>query len=210
MTIREIVSTLRKQGIKISVYERKDGGLVITSINGTSYRGKTGNKVARFMINESLSERRSMQLERITRQRNWSKPSVKTTEELNRYLKRVQRKWRKAGIKGTISKRNLKNMIQERGLEGATNYLSEMERHAEGLAYNSQIDGLIARLEQDLVNVESDEEEEAIEALIDKLKRNRDNISFEMVQRIYDEIYNWESDAIEIDTLISRIDSILS
>lgn len=210
MTLRESVKELQKRGINITYYERKDGGIVVTSINGTKYRGKTGNKVVRFMMNQELSSRRASQLSRITRQRNWSSPRIESTEDMNRQLKRVQRLWRKEGIRGTISKRNLKIMIQERGFEGAKTYLIEMERHARGLAYNSQIDGLIARMEQDLVNIHDENEQSLIQSVIDKLKANRDNISFEDVTRIYDELYNYEQDSIGAGAFAERVNRILS
>ena len=209
MTLREAVEQLQKQGIKIKFYVRKDGGIVVQKIGDVSYSGKAGNKVVREMAGIELSTRRAKQLERINKQRNWSKPKIKVSDKMNTQLKRVQRLWREKGIKGTISKRNLKLMIQERGVEGAKIYLQEMERHAKGLAYNSQIEGLLARLEQDLINIHDSDEQAKLRALIDKIKINKDKLSPQDVNAIYDELYNYETGSLNAGALEDRIDRII-
>lgn len=209
MTLKEMVTELESRGYKVKYYVRNDGGIVIQQINNRKFQGKKGNRAARLLLNQELSERRATQLRRITRQRNWTQPKIKTPADLERALKRVQRKWRKAGIRGTISKRNLRKMIEERGLEEAERYIIEMERHAEGLAYNSQIEGLIARLQEDILNIEDSESQSLLQECIDLIEENRDRISPQDIFAIFDELYNFEAGALHITILYQRIHSII-
>lgn len=208
MSLRQIVMELIARGHKVTYYVRKDGGLVIHSIDGTHYSGKTGNAVARKMLGVALSTRRKVQLERINTQRNWKKSKTPIPEDLEKYRLKVNRLLRKSVKVGTLSKQNLRVMIEERGVEGAWEYLKEQERRARGLAYNSVINGLIARLEEDKLSAPSDEVEKLSE-LIEDIKANMDNISFDSVFRIFDELYNYEMGSLSIDTLIQRVRAIL-
>ena len=208
MTLRQIVMELIARGHKVNYYVRKDGGLVIHSIDGTHYSGKTGNAVARKMLGVALSTRRKVQLERINTQRNWKKSQTPIPEDLEKYRLKVNRLLRKSVKVGTLSKRNLREMIEERGVEGAWEYLKEQERRARGLAYNSVINGLLARLEEDKLTAPI-EEQEKLESLIQDIRNNMDNISFDSVFRIFDELYNYEMGQLSIDTLASRVRSIL-
>ena len=208
MTLRQIVMELIARGHKVNYYVRKDGGLVIHSIDGTHYSGKTGNAVARKMLGVALSTRRKVQLERINTQRNWKKSKTPIPEDLDKYRLKVNRLLRKSVKVGTLSKRNLREMIEERGVEGAWEYLKEQERRARGLAYNSVINGLLARLEEDKLTAPI-EEQEKLESLIEDIRNNMDNISFDSVFRIFDELYNYEMGQLSIDTLVSRVRSIL-
>lgn len=208
MTLRQIVMELIARGHKVNYYVRKDGGLVIHSIDGTHYSGKTGNAVARKMLGVALSTRRKVQLERINTQRNWKKSQTPIPEDLEKYRLKVNRLLRKSVKVGTLSKRNLREMIEERGVEGAWEYLKEQERRARGLAYNSVINGLLARLEEDKLTAPI-EEQEKLDSLIQDIRNNMDNISFDSVFRIFDELYNYEMGQLSIDTLVSRVRSIL-
>lgn len=208
MSLRQIVMELIARGHKVTYYVRKDGGLVIHSIDGTHYSGKTGNAVARKMLGVALSTRRKVQLERINTQRNWKKSKTPIPEDLEKYRLKVNRLLRKSVKVGTLSKQNLRVMIEERGVEGAWEYLKEQERRARGLAYNSVINGLIARLEEDKLSAPSDEVEKLSE-LIEDIKANMDNISFDSVFRIFDELYNYEMGSLSIDTLVQRVRAIL-
>ena len=208
MSLRQIVMELIARGHKVTYYVRKDGGLVIHSIDGQHYSGKTGNAVARKMLGVALSTRRKVQLERINTQRNWKKSKTPIPEDLEKYRLKVNRLLRKSVKVGTLSKQNLRVMIEERGAEGAWEYLKEQERRARGLAYNSVINGLIARLEEDKLSAPSDEVEKLSE-LIEDIKANMDNISFDSVFRIFDELYNYEMGSLSIDTLVQRVRAIL-
>lgn len=59
MTTRKIVEELEKQGHNVKVYERPDGGLRITEIDGIKFPSSNnkGNDFARNLLNEHLSEK---------------------------------------------------------------------------------------------------------------------------------------------------------
>ena len=190
LTTRQLVTRLQQQGYNVTFRVRKDGGILITSINGSKFSGAKGNIQARTLLGEKISERREAQLKKITRERvrNPRKIPVETPEDLERYRKRVMRKWRKAGLKGSISKRNLRKIIEDRGFTGALNYLKEMERHSEGKAYLSAIEGLISRIEQDLLI----EDDEWLSKALDLIEENKENFKQEWLFNIFDSLYEVE------------------
>ena len=195
MSTRQLVEFLQGQGHQVTYHIRKDGGLLITSIDGTKYKGATGNKVARWMAGEQLSERRAQQLKTITTHRKVKrkKTSPLTPVTLEKTRQRVMRKWRKANLRGSISKRNLRQMIEDRGIEGAETYLEEMERRTEGLAYKASVEGLIARIEQDIVSA-SEDDAQWLEKLIELIKSKEDVFQQSWMQPLVDKLYEWEQD----------------
>ena len=190
LTTRQLVTRLQQQGYNVTFRVRKDGGILITSINGSKFSGAKGNIQARTLLGEKISERREAQLKKITRERVKTprKIPIETPEDLERYRKRVMRKWRKAGLKGSISKRNLRKIIEDRGFTGALNYLKEMERHSEGKAYLSAIEGLISRIEQDLLI----EDDEWLSKALDLIEENKENFKQEWLFNIFDSLYEVE------------------
>ncbi len=195
MTTRQLVEALQKGGNQVTYYIRKDGGILITSINGQKFKGATGNRVARFMVGETISERRAQQLSTITKRRKIKRrtPIPTTPDGLEKTRKRVMRKWRKANLRGSISKRNLERIIEDRGLKKAAEYLSEMERRTEGYAYISEIEGLIARIEEDMKNL-PESEKQWLQSIIDEINSRRDTFKQVWIQPIVDKLYEWEQD----------------
>lgn len=213
MTLRQIVMELIARGHHVSYYVRNDGGLVITKIDNNRYSGKTGNAVARDMLGVSLSERRKTQLERINIEaKKIKKGQLKKTsslpQEVEELWKKLTNEYRKVYEHATITKRQVLQLIEEKGVEGALDYLKEQERRVKGLAYNSIINGLIARLEEDKYS-STPEEQEKLDSLIEIIKANIDNISFDSVFRILDELYHYEDGSLSIDTFVSRVRIIL-
>lgn len=212
--VRSLVSQLKTQGYEVTYRVRKDGGILITSIDGQKFKGASGNTRARLLTGNVLSKRRTAQLTKITRERKVHprKIPVETPADLERFRKRVMRKWRKATLTGSISKKNLRAIIEDRGFEGAKTYLEEMERHAEGKAYSGQIIALLARLDQDIaVMYDSPDEVEELEKIKVLIEANKDRISPDVIFQIFDMLYNWEKDgaARAIDLRI-RIESLIT
>lgn len=194
LSTRQLVETLQKSGHQVTYRIRKDGGVLITSIDGSKFKGATGNKVARFILGESISERRAQQLVTITHRRKQKfRPRPTTPDALEKTRKRVMRKWRKTKLRGSISKRNLERMIEDRGVEGAAKYLEEMERRAEGYALPNQIEGLLARIEQDKVNA-TEEDKQYLQMLYDLINTYKDVFRQEWIYNITDKLYDWEQD----------------
>lgn len=215
MKVIKLVEQLKLKGYKVSYYKRKDGGILIRSINGQKFTAAKGNVFARQLLGVELSTRRGEQLRKITRARPWYKThTIETPEDLERFRKSVMRKWKKSGLRGSISKVNLKHMIGDRGIEGARQYLTEMERHTEGKAYYSQVEALISRIEQDINAVSGDNEEvrwlEELKALIENRK---EEFKVEWIFAIFDELYNWENDtsgSYSAHDLYIKVQSLLS
>lgn len=195
--VRQMVSQLKAQGYEVTYRNRKDGGILITSIDGQRFKGASGNVRARLLTGHTLSKRRTAQLTKITRERRVHprKIPIETPEDLERYRKRVMRKWRKAALTGSISKKNLRNIIEERGLKGAETYLEEMERHAEGKSYLGQINALLARIDQDMaVLSDSPDELNELQKIKDLILEKQNDITPDMIFTIFDWLYDYEKD----------------
>ena len=215
MTVLNLVKQLQLKGYKVTYYKRKDGGILIRSINGQKFTAAKGNVYARQILGVEISQRRKSQLTKITKARPWYKThQIETPEDLEKFRKSVMRKWKKAGLRGSISKVNLKHMIADRGIEGAKKYLIEMERHTEGKAYYSQVEALISRIEQDIAAVSGDPEEVnwllELKALIENRK---EEFKVEWIFAIFEAVYDWENDntgSITAHDVFLKAQSILS
>ena len=152
MTLRELVNELRKQGHQVEYYNRKDGSILIRSIDGIDYKdGAAGNKVARAMgeamnLNAELSQARKTQLKII-------KPKGKRTplpKYLEVKLKKVQKIYNKNKVplaQGRITKKLIREIYQEEGEEAARKKLTRAQRYAEGYATNATIDAFLTAIE---------------------------------------------------------------
>lgn len=211
MTTRQLVNQLRQQGYNVTFYVRKDGGILIRSINGESFKGAKGNIYARSLMGLKLAERREKQLSKITRERVYHprKIPVETPEDLERFRKRVMRKWRKAGLTGSISKKNLRRIIEERGFEGAKTYLEEMERHSMGKAYYGQIEALLSRIENDITLSEDSTDIEYLQSAYDLIDQKRDDIRPTWINDMFDSLYNFEMGRISASAFYLNVKSLL-
>ena len=152
MTLRELVNELRKQGHQVEYYNRKDGSILIRSIDGVDYKdGAAGNKVARAMgqamnLNAELSQARKTQLKII-------KPKGKRTplpKALEVKLKKVQKLYNKNKVpiaQGRITKKLIREIYQNEGAEAARKKLTQAQRYAEGFATNATIDAMLTAIE---------------------------------------------------------------
>ena len=191
MTMLEIAKLLEKEGHAVKYYVRKDGGILITEIDGVQYKGAKGNAVAREMTGQVASDRRVQQLKKITRLRKHKHKKIPIPKELEKMRKDVEKAWRKANIKGQISQRNLEAIIKERGEEGAKKYLDEMLRHAKGQAYSVQIDNLIERIRQDMTMLDK-KENFWMEQTIRVIEEHRETFPAQALFDIFDALYELE------------------
>ena len=215
MTVLNLVKQLQLKGYKVTFYKRKDGGILIRSINGQKFTAAKGNVYARQILGVEISQRRKSQLTKITKARPWYKThQIETPEDLEKFRKSVMRKWKKAGLRGSISKVNLKHMIADRGIEGAKQYLTEMERHTEGKAYYSQVEALLARIEQDMNAVSGDSEESNwLQELYALIQNRKEEFKVEWIFAIFDILYNWESNDPSVPTahdLFLKVQSLIA
>ena len=211
MTVRELYSELIKKGYNVTYRIRKDGGILITSIDSHKYKGATGNRVARMLLGQDISERRKAQLTKITRQRvkHPRKLVIETPEDLERYRKRVMRKWRKANLTGSISKRNLRSIIEDRGIKGAETYLMEMERHTEGKAYYGAVEGLLDRIREDISVIDDSIDIDNLQQAYDLIKKNKEDFKQEWLFPIFDSLYDFEQNKITSSSFLLKVKSLI-
>lgn len=211
MTLIQVVNELKKQGYQVTYRVRKDGGILITSIDGQKFKGASGNKLARIYTGHTLSKRREQQLSKITRERviKPRKIKVETPYDLEKYRKRVMRKWRKAGLTGSISKKNLRSIIEDRGLKGAETYLREMERHTEGKAYYGAIEGLLARIENDIEVINDSTEVDYLQKAYDLIEEKKEEFRQEWLFPLFDSLYNFEKGQITASAFYLKVESLL-
>ena len=184
MNLRQIVDKLRQEGHSITYYVRKDGGILIKSIDGQRFTGATGNAIARSMSGEILSVKRYSQLYRITMTGKRAKAYL-DDREVKRLLQRVQRKWNQAfphkrgeippvGLK---TSKKVKWSLENRGREA--------ERYASGKAYSENIRQLADYVEDAALKYQSEE----LKELANSIRDNAWMILEESIKPAYDELY---------------------
>ena len=199
MTMRQIVENLRGQGHSIRYHVRKDGGILIKSIDGQKFTGATGNMYARAMSGTTLSTKRATQLANIT----WKGERGASQElgrEVNRALIKVKRKWNKAfphkrgeiPAVGVKTAKKVKWSLEHRGKEETLRLLSEAEKYAEGKAYSKNIEYLVARINDYVVkfkSIDGNADTEPLEQLAKDISANAWMINEDSIQKAYDALY---------------------
>ncbi|MBO7731107.1 MAG: hypothetical protein J6S67_01090 [Methanobrevibacter sp.] len=192
MTIRETIKALTSEGHTVSYYIRKDGGVLIKSIDGRRFTGASGNIYARTLTGQTLSEKRSAQLERITYTGKRAKAYIQD-REVKKMLQRVQRKWRKAfprenGEVPAVGRKTAKGVrwsLEHRGKEETIRLLSEAERYASGKAYSKNIEQLAMHIEDYASKTGSEE----LLQLAQDIRDNAWMIREDSIKPAYEELY---------------------
>lgn len=196
MTLRELVNELRAQGHQIEYYNRKDGSILIRSIDGVDYKdGAAGNKMARAMgqalnINAELSQARKTQLKII-------KPKGKRSalpKALEVKLKKVQKLYNKNKIpisQGRITKKQIRRIVQEEGVKAAMKKLTQAQRYAEGYATNATIDAFLTAIQSyRKLFQKGSQEHEALKKLEDDIRLSNGIIKDEYIYPAYKRLYD--------------------
>ena len=141
MLLKDIVSELQLKGFEIEFRQRSDGGLLITKINGVSFKGSSGNTRARQIAGVQLSEAQIQQREFNVKKyiKNFKKPKEKFDEDLKQKVKRVQRIWRYNKVNGRITMRKAREHFKQEGRKGVEDYLNKMARYGQGFAYDDNV-----------------------------------------------------------------------
>ena len=122
MTILDIIKELERQGHEIKYYHRKDGGYVITKMDGQHFSGKTGNAFARRMVGADISVARKVQLQMIrTPKGKRPKKLSPLPENVKKKLQKVQKLWKKTHptIEGTQTTGKARWRVEQFGEEEA-------------------------------------------------------------------------------------------
>lgn len=209
MNLIDIIKLLQKEGHSVQYYHRKDGGYVITRIDGQGFSGKLGNIRARAMTGQVLSQARSVQLSRI-RLPKGKKATKKAPlpSEVLKEMRKVQKAWRKnhPDISGTISTRGVRYQLEHYGKEKTLLSLDKAYRYTQGYAYIDNVNWLIQRIENDLTKVYSQE----MQNVVDKIKEKALDFKEEWISQVYEVVYEWEKGTLDADECARRINLIIS
>lgn len=141
MLLKDIIKQLETKGFEIQFRTRNDGGLLITKINGVSFKGASGNTRARELSGVQLSQaqisQRSYNVSTFIK--GYKHPRDKFDKDLKAKVKKVQYLWRKNKVNGKITMRKAREHFRKAGRKGLEDYLSKMERYGLGLAYEENV-----------------------------------------------------------------------
>lgn len=220
MLLLDIIKQLQEEGFEIKYRKRTDGGYIITKINGVSYSGASGNKIAREIAGAPLSKakisQRAFNVSKYIKGKK--KPKLQIPDDLVNELKRVQRLMRKTKAKGHVTKRKLRAQYLEGGRKQAKKYLSQMSRYAQGLAYIENIKTLCDRIKLTASHIKQDKYKGVKKFLYeirDEIWNNRETFREAWVNPMYAYLYDIENgikmnDSELINNAIAHMQDIIS
>ena len=143
MKVSQMIKELEAIGFKVNARRRTDGGMIITKINEMSFTGASGNQYARKVLGVELSQAKIEQVhfnvEKYIKVGQGHKAKDKLDDALVKELKKVQRLWRKKGVKARITKKKLRWHLKVGGRREAEQYLAKMSRYGSGYAYEENV-----------------------------------------------------------------------
>lgn len=210
MTIRDIIKELEEIGYSVSYYERKDGGVRITRINGERYSGSTGNQKARTIVGAKLSEAQIKSLAKLKTPKGKGsynkRRKASLDEETKKEIKKLQYLYRKAGKKeGKPTIRNYRYVLKKYGKKEADRLLSQSERRILGWAYVENVDALIIRIKSDLDKRKSSGMKKALK----RIKELREVFLERWISEVYELVYMWELGSMNGDEAGEKILAII-
>lgn len=218
----DVVKMLRLQGHDVQYRKRSDGGILITKIDGQTFKLAQGNTLAREIVGVTLSEARKEQLKEIGKtlyktQYNPATKQVETytltpaqrkkiplTQDLKKLLRKAQRLQKKTKVDAKVTTSKVRYQLTKYGEEEAKTKLLERIRYYQGYAYTENVRWLIRRL--NAINYDYDF---AFDEIIMFLERNINFIKDSYINEINQVIYALEEGTIEIEFAIDKIKSIL-
>ena len=203
---------------KIEYVKRKEGGIIIKSINGVKYKGKSGNVYFRKLANATLSNAQkeairagSSKKKAIAEAKEKGLPKPRKARKkkplkLGKQLSKRLRKTRKAfkeldenqkRIVGTPTRKKILQSLKREGRKATTQKLKEAERYAKGKIYSAQLDFMITRIEEtgEMRGLDVSE-------LVDFLTSHKNSFYEERFIAFKEELYKWESDMISYETFL--------
>ena len=201
-----LISMLRYRGHRVKFYKRSDGSYRITEINGVTYTGSTGNKVARQILGVKISEKREKQLARIRKPKLPPLP-----HEVDKRIRRVQKLWKKNKIEreGYVGRRGARYNLKKYGEEETLRKLSEQERYARGLAYSETIQWIIDYIRDQIIPKVSPQDKNTLKEIITLIENNKSTIKEADISPIHDYLYDFRDGKISALEAKRRIESIL-
>ena len=193
MTMIEVVRQLQQKGHQVDFYVRKDGGILVKSIDGEKYTtGASGNARARQLAGASISEARIAQLKFATRARKIKKPTL--DDEVKKEFLRVKKKWNKVfkavdgkpHPAGYFGWNRINRSIQVYGKKEALRRIKQAELYASGIAYSKNVEHLA-----DFIQMTADQlKSPALAKLAQDIRENAYSIRDEWINPAYKALYN--------------------
>ena len=202
MKLITIVKNLQNAGVDIKYRIRKDGGILVTEVDGMRFSGAYGNSFIRSMTGESLSEAQIKQRQKIKPPKKvapMARKKADVPENVKRQIAKLQRLYRKDEKNGKPTIKNWRYVKEKYGEQEANRLLQQSEYYVRGIAYTENIKALIQRLEQ-LANIitASGSDASQIYDLIDAVRDERDNhredFTEEKLKYLLDQIYSFEAE----------------
>ena len=218
MKLRQAVKMLRAQGHAINYRERADGSIVVTRVDGVSYRNKSGNAKVRSLAGITMTEAQTQQLARIRTPKGkfGHKKTKKLSVGVKKELKRVQALFRKKGVEaGKPTTKNVRWAIEHLGEEEATRRLKQASRYARHIAYPENVRTLAERLRID-ASKRKEDYARRLRDVADYVEAHAedDTITEEMLSAVYDDdgdLYmaengngNWANAIRNLETIFRR------
>ena len=218
----DVVKMLRLQGHDVQYRKRSDGGILITKIDGQSFKLAQGNTLAREIVGVTLSEARKEQLKEIgkTLYKKQYNPATKQTEtitltpaqrkkiplsnDLKKLIRKAQRIQKKTKVDAKVTTSKVRYQLTHYGEEEAKKKILERIRYFQGYAYEENVRWLIRRLSA--INYEYDF---TFDEIIAFLERNISFIKDSYIEEINQVIYNLENEEISVEEAVEDINNIL-
>ena len=193
----DVVMKLVEQGHSVRYYMRRDGGILIRSIDGRHFKGASGNIYARELTGTTISEARMTQLKFATGTRKELRSA--TLKEINipdpiwDEYKKVKKIWDKAfkakGGKaspvGYFTKARIKKALRDYGPEEAMRRISEAEKYATGIAYSKNVQ----QLAEHIMSAGNQLQSEELMKLAKDIMENAYTIKDEWIYPAYNALY---------------------
>ena len=191
MKVEEIIKALEELGFKVSARKRTDGGMIISKINNMTFTGSKGNAYARKVLGIELSQARIEQTHfNVAKYIEGSKKKQTLDAEMKGKLRKVQRLWRKQGVKGRITAKKVKWHIKEHGRKEAMENLEKMTRYGSGYAYYENVEYL-AKYIEDIARgiLNNDKLQDDLYSLANYIRSKADTFKEEWIAKCYEFAY---------------------
>ena len=191
MKVEEMIKALEEMGFKVSARKRTDGGMIISKINNMTFTGAKGNAYARKVLGIEMSQARIEQVHfNVAKYIEGSKKKATLDEEMKGKLRKVQRLWRKQGVKGRITAKKVKWHIKEHGRKEAMENLEKMTRYGSGYAYYENVEYLAKYIEDIARGVlTNDKLQDDLYTLANYIRSKADTFKEEWIAKCYEYAY---------------------
>ena len=212
MKMIEVVNQLQSQGHHISYYVRKDGGILIKSLDGIHFKGASGNAYARKLAGTELSEARRLQTKFALKERK-TKKRLALDDAVEKEFKRVKKIWNKAfkakegkaHSAGYFGKSRLDWYFKHYGKNEVLIRIKEAERYATGLAYSENVRHLADFIEMTARNKKNNQ---YLLNLAEDIRANSFFIRDEWILPAYQALYKINEGA-DIRDVVKKVRAIL-